>query len=77
MSFCQKCGAKLQEGDTFCGNCGARLEGAIANLLIIKEKRKNKIGLSQIDKPILSLSSLILQMNSRHLPQGVIIHTPV
>jgi len=28
MSFCQKCGNKLQDGDTFCGDCGARLEGA-------------------------------------------------
>jgi len=31
MSFCQKCGVKLQEGDTFCGDCGARLEGANSN----------------------------------------------
>lgn len=32
MSFCQKCGAKLHEGDTFCGDCGARLEDVKNNL---------------------------------------------
>lgn len=42
ISFCEKCGSKILDGDTICGNCGCETRAAVQQRNTAERKAKTK-----------------------------------